>query len=387
MRPLYRVEVLTYIIFFSVIIKLVISPWSIGVLESQVGSLLNNTVDITFLVVILIGYFSINKKYEYIYICAIVSGLSYFLSTILFTSEASYSFLMNHLKVYLPLLALPILYQYFELKPQRYLKMMEWFSWIILILVLLGFILLPTSFNRFEAWWPTYFGGLHTSAYVVLIFSAFIFVLYESFEMKSTSIYCLLFIFIFISISYGWGVRTATIAFIIFTFGILLRGIQDRDKWVRFTGLVILFSIICIVFVANYNQHFTVVLDTLSSGRISMYNEKLSQLADNSVFEWFIGGGYNSDLIISEVWWWEAKGAHSDIITMLVEGGLFYLSVFIYIFCMLWKTSTWIGKSLLLSVLFTTFFSNGVFVRPTVGYLFAFALVAVNKLDRIKTND
>tara|TARA_R110001592_G_scaffold148193_1_gene372973 strand:- start:4420 stop:4857 length:438 start_codon:yes stop_codon:yes gene_type:complete len=126
--------------------------------------------------------------------------------------------------------------------------------------------------------------------------------------------------------------------------------------------------------------------DNFTSGRISMYSEKLDQLSNNTFFNWLLGNGAGSDLIMTDFWWWAAKGAHSDFITFLVEGGLIYFGLTSYTVIKFYKLlNRSEGKLLLISFIFTSLISNGYLVRPLPSYLFFFTLAIIyaffNKRD------
>ena len=107
-----------------------------------------------------------------------------------------------------------------------------------------------------------------------------------------------------------------------------------------------------------------------------MYIEKYHQLSRNTLAAWFIGNGYLSDLILTDVWWWAPKGAHSDFITFLVEGGIFYLGGFFYCIRTLMKMHANLPEKLIVvAILSTSMFSNGVFARPIAAYLLSLVFV------------
>ena len=106
-----------------------------------------------------------------------------------------------------------------------------------------------------------------------------------------------------------------------------------------------------------------------------MYGEKVIQLSENSLFSWVAGNGSGSDLIETDVWWWAAKGAHSDLITFLVEGGLVYLLCTLFVMYKLYSSfERSNSRFIIIALLFTSTFSNGYLVRPLAAYLLFFSL-------------
>ena len=93
-----------------------------------------------------------------------------------------------------------------------------------------------------------------------------------------------------------------------------------------------------------------------------------------AVLAWIIGNGAGSDLIETDIWWWAAKGAHSDVITFLVEGGI--ISLISIMYCCYWVfiRVDYHGKLIMVGLLFTSVISNGYLVRPEAAYLLCFAL-------------
>jgi hypothetical protein len=121
-------------------------------------------------------------------------------------------------------------------------------------------------------------------------------------------------------------------------------------------------------------------LDTLSSGRLTMYSDKFEMLSGYSFFEFLFGRGYGSDLIVTEKWWYDEKGSHSDLITYVVENGIFYLIIFLTLilsFIPNFRKLNLIFFSLLVGYLMTSLISNGIAVRPLAGYIFFILLASV----------
>ena len=171
---------------------------------------------------------------------------------------------------------------------------------------------------------------------------------------------------------FGWGVRTASIGCVLYFVGLLTSRLLFKDKHVlnTFLPLALAFPVGVMPLMDKGS------VDDVSSGRISMYIAKYDQLMSNDFFQWFIGNGYLSDLILTDVWWWAPKGAHSDIITFLVEGGLIYLGGFIFVIVHFIRTQKNLAEKLIVvAILSTSLFSNGVFARPIASYLLSLVFV------------
>jgi len=304
----------------------------------------------------------------YIYVIAGLTGISYATSTIVFTSSAPWEMLNIHLKIYLPLLTFPVLLRAYELDPLFFINALKKIAVLTSLLFIYGLIFLPNSMNRLETWWPTYFGGLHITAYILL---ALIFFVYSLMRLKKINIRLaiIMIVSLILCINFGLGVRTAVLAFLIFLMFISSTKLTYNKKMVfRYLPLFVFVSVSVFLFVYGLDDKFT-------SGRFSMYADKYKQLMENGLFQWFIGNGYGSDLIETDVWWWAAKGAHSDLITMLVEGGIIYLVGFSFVLYRLYIAGSSEFRCVLLTMLTTSAFSNGIFVRPLAGYFFVLILI------------
>jgi hypothetical protein len=351
--------------------KLLLSPWSTGDFESPVFITLNYLCDGVILASIICYIPFTDQKLSFIYITAIVLALSFVLSTVLLTDNTIFKGVSVHLRVYLPLLFLTMLASFFSRNPIYAINIAKKQAIYAALLLFLGLIFLPVSHNRTEVWWPSYFGGLHTTAYVAMSVFFTSFALYLTQQIKGRSV-VVIGVVVFCCVFFGWGVRTITGAFLI------AAGLYLVDKF-RVDGLKIM-QLVMLVFVPL--GFFLLILTTdidnfdhFTSGRLSMYSEKIDQLSRNTLFAWFFGNGAGSDLITTDIWWWAAKGAHSDLITMLVEGGVIYLGGTLFIFYKLYNMfSTSPARFLILAFLFTSAFSNGYLVRPLPCYLFYFSL-------------
>lgn len=362
---------LANLVFASIAIKLIISPWSTGDLQVPVGQVLNYSCDGLLLLSAVLGVLCIQRRFLFLYLSFGVTGFSYALSSFFYTDLPPWQMLNFHLKIYLPLLVFPVLFTYYQLDRAAFLLAVKRLSLLVGMLLIIGLLILPSSMNRLEAWWPTYFSGLHSTAYAALML---IFLAYGLYKHGQISLVLTVSIVIALSISiyFGWGVRTATLSSLVFLLGLAsIHFSYEGRLMLRYVivAMPMMFVALIILFI------FVGDVDQLASGRLSMYTEKYQQLMGNSFLQWVIGNGYGSDLIETDIWWWAAKGAHSDLITMLVEGGGVYLFVFCLVSYKLYCMGGWQLKFMLLAVFITAIISNGIFVRPIAGYLLSASLV------------
>ena len=314
-----------------------------------------------------------------------------FLSVFLFsiasfwTDSSIVGSLKSSLRFFLPILVANqlILYR----KSNNYTHRIRRTGFLVFILLhsllIVGFLFLPASHNRGEVWAPAYFQGLHSTAYVVLS-SYFIFQALLSRTARYRLQWEVLYIlFTFYYISELFGVRTALVSLVAF---ILLRCTYMLKSKHLIASIVVLCTgtfLFFLVYADPIGDGLT-LYTSLSSGRLAMYSQKIEQLRHNSIISWFIGNGFNSDLITSKIWWWEAKGAHNDFITILVERGVMGMILFfmimrnLYIALTVGAKDSILIKMMLVSLFISSAFSNGIIVRPVAAYVFFLALVLVS---------
>lgn len=366
-----------------VVIKLTLSPWSVGVWKGDVGLTINYICDGSILALALMNLNVIPRQYSIILMFMIISGITYALSTIIYTAQVFLAFASLHLKVYLPIIVFIIISNLVVENDEYFLKRLRLLCIYLTFLMILGIFLLPSSDNRGEQWLASYFGGLHSTSYVATMV-AIVVLLLGKVGLVGVRISYIWFSFLACLVFFGWGVRTATLVLIVYLLATYVHKLRVEGKYIY---PVLLPVLVCIVAISSLLVAPEDV-DAVSSGRISMYLEKYYQLSNNTFLQWIVGNGSGSDLIVTDVWWWAAKGAHSDVLTFLVEGGVVYLSAFLLtIFVLLANGPSPSFKFLLLACFTSGMFSNGIFVRPSAGYMLAFALVAIsmeykNSVDR-----
>lgn len=348
-----------------------VSPWATGDFISSWGILVSYACDGGLFGLVIVQFHKFQREYMPLVWIFLVTGTTYCVSTFLFTDKSMAGAFTSHLKIFLPMLAIPTALSLVKHTKMNVHRLIYGICLLIILLICVGLATFPPSMNRLEVWLPTYFGGLHTSAYVALMA---MFCLHGLWSIKKLPTYKAWppILFLIALIFVGWGVRTASIGCVLYFAGIATSRFAFKEK----PALNAFFPMLIAVPAGLFSQVDQSSVDDVSSGRISMYIAKYDQVMANDVPQWFIGNGFLSDLITTDVWWWAAKGAHSDIITFLVEGGLIYLGGFIYIIIHLIKTQQVLAEKLIVVAMLTTsLFSNGVFARPIASYLFSLVLV------------
>ena len=303
----------------------------------------------------------------------IISFIMFFLNIItgIINQKAIIESLNYTFKLFVPiyLFCFLIMYNkttYFEIK-----KVVFRTIYLCVILTIIAIIFFNPSFNRLRNYLPIYFDGIHTHSYVLV--SIFIGLSFKLYVLKK---YYTMVIFFFLSILFmyfGYNVRTPLLMYLLYaiTMVYLVPDIIFKALILRF----LIFAPLILLFII-----LSLDLNELSSGRIDMYIEKANQLFEFGFIDWLFGKGAGSDLIASDVWWWEKKGAHSDLITYLVENGIVYLLFFALLFLRLTlikKKANIIYMSILIGGLITSTISNGIFSRPIAAYLFFIVLAYI----------
>jgi hypothetical protein len=248
-------------------------------------------------------------------------------------------------------------------------------------LIAISIVFMEPSYNRFELWWPSYLGGVHTTSYSISILVLFYCLLF--FEKHKWILMISVYLIGLYSVMFGWGVRTAFLFLIFVPIAILY-----SKKELNLRVAVFIFAAIFIVVLTMWSSWDVYSLDALSSGRLSMYDEKIYQIKSRGIMENLLGSGAGSDLIETEFWWGE-KGAHNDYMTFLVEFGLIGFICLIVLMMNFYKTLNGnLLKSLYLAALVTSIFSNGIIVRPVAFYLLTFLFIYIvdNNRKRLSAN-
>ena len=173
---------------------------------------------------------------------------------------------------------------------------------------------------------------------------------------------------------YGWGVRTSMVAGRAFG-GVLLVQRRPMAPLALFVmlaaGLAAAFEplLFGLVHLPSWDE-----MVELTSGRFSMWLEKIDILANSSLLQWLFGHGEGSDWIVSEVWWWSAKDSHNDFIRLLNQQGVLGLGAVLAVLAV-WSRSfpPGVAAPLLAALVASTAFSNGIMFRPQASLIMPLA--------------
>lgn len=368
-------------LFASLWLKLAVSFMLVQpVVDPHSESTFNRIADASMLGTILIGLLSYADEIlrrSPLVLVGVPLGLVSFILTEVLTGMNLGTALFEYLKIVTPLLMSVVLLRIFERQPALVTRLMRNTLVLVWTGVVFGLVFFPPALNRGgEVYWPVYFASLHTSSYLMVVCAGLSLYMYEAGHMGKRLLLGLIacsFVLVFV----GWGVRTSMVAAAAFG---LVYGLQ---RW-RLLPILLFVAVALGLASAFVPLLFGLVhvptwdeMVELSSGRVSMWAEKMDILANSSLLEWLFGHGEGSDWIVSEVWWWSAKDSHNDFIRLLNQQGVIGLG------CVLGLLAVWarlfppgVAAPLLAALVASTAFSNGIMFRPQAGLLMPLALLA-----------
>jgi len=363
--------------YFLILIKLIISPLSL-----KFNNFLIYLPDL-FLVIVCIIFFlkETNRKKIFLFYLIFVQILIVIISSLV-NDLSIISSVQNISRTLLPLAILVFLINEPRISLAYNLDKLGFYLCLaVIILSVYAFLNFEPEINRGLILLPSYFGGVHTSSYILLSSFFILFTIYfknqNNFKIKL--FYITYIILCFYMFSIGWAVRTILLSIILFFYLYFFSFKINKGPIKSFTFLFVLILIILLI-LNTFNLLDFQNLDQFSSGRLSMYKEKLILISNFSLKEFFLGKGYGSDLIFSQVWWWAEKGSHNDYITLFYENGILFMIIFLILLNKLYKLlSTNIEKSLFIIILFTSFISNGFLTRPIAMYLIILSFLILKK--------
>ena len=249
------------------------------------------------------------------------------------------------------------------------------FIYYLLFLSVIALLVFDVSYNRDSERWPVYFSGLHTHNYVMVC-------LFIGIAMRIRDRYYALYAFMFFTFVFlilGYNVRTALLFYLVFIL-VMLYKTNSFFKYAYAKAIIYLpFLLVFAIAILS-----TVDLDSLSSGRITMYLTKLDILKDYSFTDYLFGRGKGSDMVRTSEWWWEKKGSHNDFLTYIVENGIPFTILFATLITSLLTISRKISVfniALIIGYFITSLFSNGFATRPLAADIFflVYAYIYINK--------
>ncbi|GLT21220.1 hypothetical protein GCM10007933_06720 [Zoogloea oryzae] len=308
---------------------------------------------------------------------AVPIGLASFLTTEALTGLNFSTAVFEYFKIVTPPLLSVLLLRLYERETALVIRLMQITLALIWVMVVFALVVMPPSLNRGgEPFWPVYFASLHTSSYLVVVCAALSLYLFEAGHL-SRRLFIAQLLFSLLLVFYGWGVRTSMVAAVAFGGVVMVQRMRMAPvvMFVGFAGLLTL-AFVPLLFGLIHLPSWDEMVE-VTSGRFSMWLQKIDILANSTLLEWMFGHGEGSDWIVSEVWWWSAKDSHNDFIRLLNQQGVLGLGMVLAILAV-WAAAFPPGVALpLLAALgASTAFSNGIMFRPQASLLMPLALVA-----------
>ncbi len=299
-----------------------------------------------------------------------------------YVSEGSFSQSIIESSIYLiPILIAVNLMEMSFKNPNvlRYLVYIISFSLMIFIIpLIMGDKYVHAGIERL----PLFYGTLHDNGYIASIVAIFGFYYFRNFEHRLEG---LLIIIFSLFLMHGYAVRSAHVMFLVALVGIYLYRIPIRIRDI-FIFKVIFISILALIFFYLFNQDAGKLTTSFSSGRTEMWGDQLHKFFNADFISMIIGFGVKGDMIVTKVWAWESKGAHSTLLSFLLRygiGGLILILFFLYRLFIYLTLDKKCKKCLWLYIAFlsTLIISNGLMERfvPFILFLLLFIFLVKPK--------
>ncbi|MFA0058171.1 hypothetical protein, partial [Vibrio echinoideorum] len=246
--------------FIFLFTKMIISPVSTGDYSVPIFQSVSYLCDLVILICTIIYLPFTQKKFQYIHIAFLLLLFTYCLATLIFTEPSIASVISYHLKVYLPFLFFAMIVSYFSMFPDEAILKSKQLILLSFLLLVIGVLMFPESVNRLEIWWPSYFGGIHTTSYMAM---SIFFLSYSLYVANESTLKTLSVIggVVLLSVCFGWGVRTITGAFLVFVLAIFITNVQlGKNKLISIAlPLLVLFLLFFLLFFSGSEEfsHFT----------------------------------------------------------------------------------------------------------------------------------
>lgn len=187
-------------------------------------------------------------------------------------------------------------------------------TWAVAGFVSIGNLIRPVPFTGGEE-------GAHSSAYLVAIAYMSLDVCRRNGSFRNSVSVCFQLATIALLAAY----QVATAILMVATY-IALSAYRAFDRRLSFPRLVFLALATLSIVVAHElltAGSITEVTGAAGSGRLAAWQLRIEVLSNRELPQLLFGTGAGSDSFYTSLWWWEQKDAHSDLLTLVVEFGLF----------------------------------------------------------------
>ena len=230
--------------------------------------------------------------------------------------------------------------------------------------------------------------GAHSSAYIIALCTLLIHQLWLNRAISKRMAWS----FLALAGVLLLGLRVATPIFMLLNYGLLQSLLAKQHKVIT---KILLWSAMLISIFAVLTWHEAIQeeargsetesVENMGSGRIGTWLGRIDLISRRDVPGLLFGSGPGSDRFASEIWWWEKKDSHHDILTVIIESGLVgFMAIALFLF-LLFQRLGHDGAPLVWFFLSGSLVSNALMQRPIIATLFwlAVALAAVRVDQRL----
>lgn len=179
----------------------------------------------------------------------------------------------------------------------------------------------------------------------------------------------------------------STVTVLIMTFIILAISVFYQRRWPLW--ILVATSIIALWAAIVFRDRTAVAggvseqgIGAMGSGRLDSWVQRISLFFEHPLFHKLIGTGPGSDKRSTELWWWDPLVAHSEILTILMEFGLYGLLAAAAYFGVLIRLANVWQKIVLGAFLVGAAMSNVILERPTLALVWGFVLLSMSRTHR-----
>lgn len=186
----------------------------------------------------------------------------------------------------------------------------------------------------------------------------------------------------------AYVVATALLAFSVF---ILARAVASPTLRERIGGVRYLLVLIPLAVVLWHEQITThskleVASGRAGNGRVDAWMFRYHLLKERSTAGLFLGSGPNTDRFRTNLWWWDEKDSHSDVIRIAVEYGLVGVALALLWVWVIYRISSGAARAVVIASTAAAFVSNAFWERPIhavlLWYVVALAMTADDRAPK-----
>lgn len=362
-------------IYFLIIAKLFFS-FSFHLQKLEFTSYL---IDGLLILTSIIAIFKIKFKRESFYLISLASAFLLYVALVNINYQTSLSAVVYYSRFWLPIVLYSILLSAVKDQDNGWVEKSVAGMFFITALGFIGLFFMPENFNHNEIKLPTYFSGLHKSAYIYICNIMLAMVTYKYLKPMYRPAWLISVFFMLFMVFKGWEIRTPMLMLVIFVFYVVERSSDTSGKAVIWCA-VALFITVIMFFGGDIDWN------RVSSGRLAMWDLKVNMIKARDYYELLFGTGYGSDYVEVEGWFGE-KDSHNNYIQTIIELGFLGLTLLLFNIAFLFKVQTSnLAKAAVLSYTISGLVSNGLIYRLVPSYVFIILLITLESISQNKIN-